>query len=368
MATPTAPPRRLFPCLDGMRGIAALLIVVRHTTPLFGGLTFGASYLAVDLFFILSGVVIGNAYEEKLRGNMSFLDFMATRLVRLYPLYLVGLLLGIVAAIVRHVDAAWLLYHGTFSLFFLPNPDSEGASFPINGPTWSLFFEIAVNALYAATITLVAGARLAAVIALSAIGLTVCVWLEPAHRLDLGWTIDTGIGGMFRVCFSFFAGIYIYRRFSSRETGEARSGNLAPWLIMACVSAILVSSPPAWAVPFFDLTAVMIVFPALVHVALGQRPVGSSAALFKLGGVTSYAVYVLHVPAAYLAGNVHHFVFKTDIGTAAPWIGIAFVSVLVLACFLLDRYYDLPLRRSLARRSNARRGRAIPGAADRIAR
>lgn len=367
MATPTAP-HRLFPCLDGMRGIAALLIVVRHTTPLFGGVTFGASYLAVDLFFVLSGVVIGNAYEEKLKGNMSFLDFMATRLVRLYPLYIVGLVLGIVAAIIRHVDAAWLLYHGTFSLFFLPNPDSEGASFPINGPTWSLFFEIVVNALYAATLTVIVGARLAAVIALSAIGLVVCVYVGPTHNLDLGWTIDTSIGGMFRVCFSFFAGVYIYRRFSSGEPGEAKSGNLVPWLIMACVSAILISSPPVWAVPFFDLTAVMIVFPALVHVALGQRPVGSSAALFKLGGLTSYAVYVLHVPAAYLAGNVHHYIFKTEIASAAPWVGIAFVPALAIACFLLDRYYDLPLRRSLARRLNARRDRAVSGAAARIAR
>lgn len=366
METPTASHHRVFLCLDGMRGVAALLIVVRHTSPFFGGISFDASYLAVDLFFILSGVVIGNAYEEKLKRNMSFLAFMATRLVRLYPLYLVGLLLGLAAAAIRHVDAASLLYHGSLSLVFLPNPDRTGESFPINGPTWSLFFEILVNALYAATLGVVAGARLALVVVLSAIGLAACVVLSPTLNLDLGWTVATSIGGAFRVCFSFFAGVYLYRRIAAGGTRDGRDGNLVPWLILACVSAVLVSSPPAWAVPFFDLAAVTVVFPASIYVALRWQPTGTTAALFKLGGLTSYAVYVLHTPAGYLAGNVHHAVFRADAGSAAPWIGIVFLAGLLPACFLLDRHYDLPVRRYLTRRLIARRAPAL-GTAGRIA-
>lgn len=367
MAMPAASRHRVFLCLDGIRGIAALLIVVRHTAPFFGGLTFDASYLAVDLFFILSGVVIANAYEEKLARNMSFLSFMGTRLIRLYPLYLVGLVLGLVAAAIRHVDPASLLYHAMLSLFFLPNPDPAGASFPINGPTWSLFFELVVNALYAATLTVVVGTRLLVVIALSAIGLAACVVLQPTPNLDLGWTVATSIGGLFRVCFSFFAGVYIFRRFAS-NIHETRSGNLVPWLILLGVSAVLVASPPAWAVPVFDLIAVLAVFPALIHQALTRQPTGSTATLFRIGGPTSYAAYVLHVPAGYLTGNVYHFIFKTDVGSGAPWIGIVFLSALVLACYVLDRYYDLPLRRFLTQRLNARDGGASFRVADRVAR
>ncbi len=348
MAT-SAPRHRLFLCLDGLRGVAALLIVVRHTTQLLGGLSFEASYLAVDLFFLLSGFVIGNAYEEKLKRNMSFPTFMATRLIRLYPLYLIGLLLGLMAAIIRHVDAAALLYHGLLSLVFLPNPDAKGDIFPINGPTWSLFLELVVNALYAATLGIVVGKRLVSVVAVSAIGLAACAILAPTSNLDLGWTVATSVGGVFRVLFSFFAGVLLYRRFSSRPIQEARRGNVASWLILACMSAILVSSPPAWAVPFFDLTAVLVVFPVLIYATLGWQPIGFSATLFKFGGLISYAIYVLHAPASYLAGNVHHLLFRTDIGSAAPWSGIAFLVVLLLACFIVDRYYDLPVRRYLSR-------------------
>ena len=64
--------------LDGLRGVAALLVVFYH---IFEGLSFAAGgtlittinhgYLAVDFFFILSGFVIGYAYDDRLGKSMT---------------------------------------------------------------------------------------------------------------------------------------------------------------------------------------------------------------------------------------------------------------------------------------------------------
>jgi peptidoglycan/LPS O-acetylase OafA/YrhL len=56
------------------------------------------SYLAVDFFFILSGFVLAHAYEDRLLAEMTPTQFLCLRLIRLYPLYLIGTLIGIATA------------------------------------------------------------------------------------------------------------------------------------------------------------------------------------------------------------------------------------------------------------------------------
>ena len=76
--------------LDGMRGIAALLVLTRHTTE-FWTFTLHHSYLAVDLFFLLSGFVLASSYDISLRDRvLSVRRFIFLRLIRLYPLFLVS--------------------------------------------------------------------------------------------------------------------------------------------------------------------------------------------------------------------------------------------------------------------------------------
>lgn len=83
--------------LDGLRGVAALLVVFYH---IFEGLSFAAGgtlitvinhgYLAVDFFFILSGFVIGYAYDDRLGKSMSLGNFFKRRLIRLHPMIVMG--------------------------------------------------------------------------------------------------------------------------------------------------------------------------------------------------------------------------------------------------------------------------------------
>src|SRR5580698_5736841 len=95
--------RRKYHTLDGIRGAAALMVLMRHAGFYFGGLGLylskGESYLAVDLFFVLSGFVISEAYDGRLVEGLSPLEFMKIRVIRLYPLYLLGLLIGTVVTL-----------------------------------------------------------------------------------------------------------------------------------------------------------------------------------------------------------------------------------------------------------------------------
>lgn len=94
--------------LDGLRGTAALLVLVYH---IFEGLAFAAGvdtisfmnhgYLAVDFFFILSGYVIGYAYDDRLASGMTAGQFIKRRLIRLHPMIIMGGLVGAAAYFVQ---------------------------------------------------------------------------------------------------------------------------------------------------------------------------------------------------------------------------------------------------------------------------
>ena len=83
--------RRVYETLDGLRAVGALLVLVRHLPEFFGGFPVPESFLAVDLFYLVSGVVMANAYSDRLRAGSSLRDFFVTRVIRLHPLYLFGL-------------------------------------------------------------------------------------------------------------------------------------------------------------------------------------------------------------------------------------------------------------------------------------
>src|SRR5437868_11683636 len=86
-----------YPILDGLRGVAAVMVVMMHlceahaTSHLDMNINHG--YLAVDFFFLLSGFVIGYAYDDRW-NKMSVGDFFRRRLIRLQPMVIVGMMIG----------------------------------------------------------------------------------------------------------------------------------------------------------------------------------------------------------------------------------------------------------------------------------
>src|ERR1017187_8440436 len=94
-----AQPRRSYRTLDGLRGVGAFMVVMRHVPGFFGPIRVPESFLAVDLFYLVSGFVVAHAYGERLNAGGFLKAFMKTRLIRLYPLYFIGMAIGLVAAI-----------------------------------------------------------------------------------------------------------------------------------------------------------------------------------------------------------------------------------------------------------------------------
>lgn len=94
--------------LDGLRGVAALLVVAYHLLEIHyhGGpeQPINHGYLAVDFFFVLSGFVIGYAYDDRWSPNPSregsgvngftLWTFFKRRLIRLHPMVIFGTLFG----------------------------------------------------------------------------------------------------------------------------------------------------------------------------------------------------------------------------------------------------------------------------------
>ena len=346
---------KLFTTLDGMRFVAALLAATRHVTPLFGTVSLPESYMAVDLFFLLSGFVIANAYEHKLSNGMDSRTFLRVRAIRLYPVYCLGGVLGVGASLAAaDYGSLWrLACHGVLSLLLLPN--GLNLLFPLNGPAWTLFLEAAINLVYVVALRWLVGARLVLLIVLAALALIGCVLVR--HSFDYGWTLPTLPVGVARVVFSFYLGVLLQRHHarSGANGSTATNGNVVPWLLVACVVAVLSCRLPAVVAPIFELLAVTCIFPCLVLAATRFQPSGISARIFRLGGLASYVIYTVHAPLGALILAVSPTTPAFRVTAYAPWAGIAFLILLVPFCAAVVLFYETPIRNALERKWPARR-------------
>ncbi len=362
MATPAPPSStpHVFTTLDGMRGVAALFVILRHWIPFFGNdIQFSESFLAVDLFFALSGAVLCHAYEKRLQTGMSALHFTYLRIVRLYPLYLLGtvIMVGTLFMVPDRWENEHFLFYCVLALLFLPNifVNETGAprqyAFPLNRPGWSLFFELIANIAYASCIRFLNTRALLSVMAVSALGIFGCLVYGPHHNLDIGWTPNSLPGGLFRVGYSFSAGVLLFRHFAAkkrRASGSAQA-NLAAFATLAMTGALLALPMPDSLQPYYNFIAATLLFPALVYAGLLFQPRGALAPVCKFLGAISYAVYAIHAPlgdfvkeAALKAGSV-------DVKDYAPLAGYALMAALIMACWALDRFYDAPIRKALVK-------------------
>ncbi|CAE6901480.1 acyltransferase family protein [Paraburkholderia domus] len=336
--------------LDGIRGVAALLVMTRHTEMFWGGTLF-RSYLAVDLFFILSGFVIASAYESRLKdGSMTIGGFFVTRVIRLYPVFLLSFLLSLV-----HIAGVVFLKHGEqyltsqgmttilLTAFLIPFKLSSGDLFQLNVPYWSLFYEIVINLVYALLLPVLTRRTLGAIlVALAALISYISV---THHQLNLGftWGTESVITGLCRAAFGIFFGVLLFR-----ERGKfARFVNAAwmPWLALVVSVALLASPSFGAADGFFDIFAVVVVFPCTVMV-LSQWRGDSFRKTFVLLGAASYPIYVLHYPLAeILRGSA-----STFISSHAPASGVIFVLFIFVAAIAVDKFYDRPIRAKLSAR------------------
>lgn len=336
---------RTYVTLDGLRGVAALSVVVLHCHRYIGDMTWSSAALAVDLFFVLSGFVLACAYEHRLPEGAG--TFLKARFIRLYPLYLVGTFLGVIEALLilytgkGSVDWTWVKFWTSlpFSVAMLPSPGK--GLFPFDGVMWSVFFELFVNILWALFWKPLRSTRtLIIVVAVSAVGLaaSTAYW----HTITgLGTSWPTFVGGVFRVCYSFFLGVLFFR-FHKQWTLP----KLAPVLLLFGLPAILFLPLPV----YLELLVAIVILPCFVLLGSKVEPRGLLETMSRKLGLASYAIYAVHKRLYLLSYAFVLQVLNIDLQLFAPWIGILFILLLVPACLLLNRVVDEPVRKWLARR------------------
>lgn len=365
---PTLTGRR-FITLDAMRGIAAISVMMFHYllgTPYH---IFDHAFYAVDFFFVLSGVVLTHAYVETIRHGMRFTGYMKARIIRLYPFYAVGMIMGIAL-----LPSYWMLsYIVGFrpvdyvlsvicNALFLPFPNQAavpfvrdwtmpGAIFPFNIPAWSLFFEmLASAALFAAIRRRV---RPEYVVGLSLVGLTGAFLY---HRtMNVGWTQATILPGLLRTSFGFFLGVLLYKAFNLTRNLRVV---LHPLIILILTLAVLAFPP----VRFVNATTMcMVLIPVLIWLGLSTNDDVERQGIFIWLGRISYGVYAIHFP-------IYRIVIFVLAGTSlaremqrSPLLTACVLAAVVIAtAHLVTSLLDEPLRRWLSGGSSRRRGVSHP--------
>lgn len=343
-----------FALLDGVRGVAALFVMTKHTKDFWGVFHPYRSYLAVDIFFLMSGFVIASAYDKKLRsGEMDGVRFMLRRLVRLYPMFLGSLALCAVlnAALLagRGVhDEVRLLLSVALTALFLPSvmPGSPYL-FPLNGAYWSLFFELISNALYGFWGRRLRTASLLGVVSVAAVLLARSALREGSLDNGMVWYLGGLVTGLARAVFGVILGVVLHRhRLALLEGLRSRlKFGVSPWIGFALLFSVLLAPRVSfgnWAV---DLSAVFLVIPAGVLLCSQEIAQGLHRPMLLLGAI-SYPLYVFH---SIVGEIVEHVLGKAAIVRAAPFDGLLLAGVLMVACLWLERVFDIPLRQSMTR-------------------
>lgn len=324
--------RRELATLDGLRGVAAFAVVLMHVSVLAPH-----AYLAVDLFFVLSGFVLEHAYGARLAAGWSPRAFLWRRLRRLYPLYALGLAISVLA-----VGAALALGRGAgWSAGSLTAAAVSGAVmaplwspgdtplYPLNFPAWTLLAELLANAAYAVLYRwLSAPVLLAAILA----GVLVTATLAWGHgSLNAGAVWPSAGLGLARVAFAFPAGVLL-----RRLTRGASLPSVAGLLALLAAGAILYAAPGGIDARAYDLAAALAAWPLLIAIgAAGDLRGWARAAAVELGAA-SYGVYVTAVPLFILVHAVLHARgLRTD---TLPWPqALAFCAALFGAAFVVRR-------------------------------
>ncbi len=323
--------RHVFGGLDQMRGAAALAVMVYHACLGIGwGGVLPGGYLAVDVFFVISGFVIAYAYDARV-GGLGVAGFLRVRLIRLYPLYALGLLLGVAVVVEQALRGAnthgWAVALAA-NAFFLPAPPTPWGKLvisPIDVPGWSLILEIWINLAFALFHRRLSTAMLALIVGCAGFALALLAFIVGV-KFTGGQSWDTAEVGVVRVCFSFPLGVLMYRLRDRLPNLASLAPLVAPaLLILFCIP----SSGPG------DFLFVTVASPLLVAAAAQA----SRAPLAGFGADTSYAIYVLHFP---LMVMVRDLCLASHAPIAMPLFACA-AAVVVLA-YLADRFYDRPMR------------------------
>ena len=349
-----------FEILDGLRGLAALVVVIFHFMEIiiadFSNNFISHGYLAVDFFFCLSGFVVSYAYDNRIVG-MGLKTFIKLRLIRLQPLVIIGSVLGLLTFLFDPYSNLYSIYGFKetaliflTSAFLIPYPvvsERYFNLFNLNAPSWSLFWEYVANLVYATILFKASRKVLPPLVLLAAAGLFYVSW--NSGSLLGGWSGGTFFDGLARISFSFLMGMLIF---------------LSNWIIknklgLPGTSALLLL---AFLTPYneqwnwlVDLLIVVVYFPLIVSLGAGAGLAGKHYKINQFSGDISYPLYMTHYPFMWVFAN---YVVVTEPGIAQlSWVIPLSIILLIGLAYLVTKFLDFPIRRYFTDKLKARSNR-----------
>ena len=371
--TKTTDSKPHYALLDGLRGVAALLVVWYHV---FEGFQFAGNkpvidfinhgYLAVDFFFILSGFVVGYAYDSRWGKTLTLGGFFRRRLIRLQPMVIMGAVIGAASFLISGMER-WDGTHATLWLTFLafvcgclmlpalPGMPREvrgnGEMFPLNGPCWSLFFEYVgniVNALFIRHLS----TRLLAVLSFALC--CALAWFAVTDQsgygsIGVGWTVDRTniLGGMLRMLCPFTMGILMSRLVKPLRQARGAFWTSAALLLIIFHIPYIYSDGALSLNGVFEAACIIAVFPLVVwYAASGKTTDIASTRICRFLGDISYPLYIVHYPLMYA---FYMWLIKTRQYTLyETWpAALAAVTASIILAWLCLKLYDMPVRKWL---------------------
>lgn len=338
-----------FVILDGLRGVAAVAIVIFHFMEWaysdFSKNFIAHGFLAVDFFFCLSGFVIGYAYDNRIQ-KMGVMEFFKSRLIRLHPLIILGSILGLLAFLFDPFggnpgayDAIKLVVIFLCSVFLIPYPVMEDRAFNLfgfNAPAWSLFWEYAANIIYAIILYRISRRYLLVLTVIA--GAVLCYVSYSAGNLLGGWAGENFWDGGARIAYSFSAGLLIYR-FNWIIKNRLGFPALSILLVLAF---IMPWSSLNW---LTETLVVLFYFPLIISLGAGATLSPRLNSLCDFSGKISYPLYMTHYSVIWMFGN-YYTAQKPDTGQLSLIIAIGTLLLIALA-YLVLVVYDAPVRRFL---------------------
>lgn len=294
--------------LDALRGVAAIMVALLHVNHSAGdaGL-FSAAYLAVDLFFMISGYVLARTFDRRLGFDLSAVGFFLLRLRRLWPVMAIGALLGLFS-FARETSWSPAIWMTVLALGFIPQAIRPGLpAFPANPPTWSILVELAANALHALILVRLSNRSLAS-IAVACLALLMLL----SSDVNKGILADELGLAMLRIGFSYTVGMLLWRVAGDRP-------RLSPALALAAFPALVMIG--SYFAGWYDFVFVAVVCPLILLGCLGESRLGPYL------GPLSFPLYAVHYPV----GNL-----VIDRG-GSMWLAfIAALAVAAICAFFLE--------------------------------
>ena len=354
--------------LDGLRGVAALMVVAFHVFETFNGgnrlvQIINHGYLAVDFFFLLSGFVVAYAYDDRW-GKMTQLDFYKRRLIRLQPMVIIGSLIGAALFYFQRCDMfaliaptpVWkmllVMLVGFTLIPLVPSMDIRGwqEMHPLNGPAWSLFYEYLANLMYALVVRKFSKKALAVFVLLTACLLIHYTVTGTQGDVIGGWAID-GIQiriGLTRMLYPFFAGVLLSRM------GKLIHLKGAFWICSAMIIIILSvprigGSEHLWMNGLYESFCIILLFPLIVSIGAGGSIKGKySIKACKFLGDISYPVYITHYPLIY---TYVAWVTNNNVPIEKGiFMGLLLFITSIVVAYACLKLYDEPVRNWLQQR------------------